>query len=93
MNLAMTLKDLYERLCTYDKRNPHGTWQYLDKDDPRPEPGDRTNCACDNCFYGRDEMARGVLQLIEDLDKALDSDKLCRFGLVRDVIRKFKGES
>lgn len=41
-----------DNLCTYDPRSSN--FIQLDGEDPWPP---RTNCACDNCFYGRDALA------------------------------------
>jgi hypothetical protein len=49
--------DVLENLCSYDKRNPNNV---IDEDEPE-EP--RTNCYCDNCFYGRDKLAEEILRL------------------------------
>lgn len=60
----MTRDEVVQELCYRDKRNPmwediHG-WQ-----DPEdiPERGD--DCYCDNCFYGRDKLARALLRAME----------------------------
>ncbi len=52
--------DPYEKLCYYDKRNPF----YNADDDIAPRDG----CACDNCFYGRDQMALEMIRLREELE-------------------------
>ena len=56
----------YEKLCYYDRRNPDH-YPFLDDDEPREprQPG----CACDNCFYGRDELALEVIQLRKELER------------------------
>jgi hypothetical protein len=66
----MTIEDIYESLCAYDPRNPD-----YDKDCER-EP--RTNCSCDNCFYGRDELALEILKL----RKELEDSKSCKADLL-----------
>lgn len=49
----MTEKEIRENLCLYDARNPHHD----------PEDGGRhKDCCCDNCFYGRDELAVALLK-------------------------------
>jgi len=40
-------------LCWYDPRNPN----YYAADDPELQSKPRDNCACDSCFYGRDQLA------------------------------------
>ena len=43
-----------ENLCRYDPRNP----------DYDSENGERKeNCYCDNCFYGRHQLANKILEL------------------------------
>ena len=55
------------KLCTKDPRNPmyHDLYEY---DDEKPEP--RKDCACDNCFYGRDELALEIIGLKSRLEAA-----------------------
>ena len=53
----MTLEEVYENLCSYDKRSPC----YSDDLDRKP----RLNCFCDNCFYGRDKLALELLKFLE----------------------------
>lgn len=51
---------ILSRLCSYDPRNPDNI---IDPDDP-DEPDYRPEkCSCDNCFYGRTELAEEVLKL------------------------------
>lgn len=47
-----------EQLCIHDPRNEDGC-ACADADEPCP--GRTDNCSCDNCFYGRDELAREIL--------------------------------
>ena len=56
----MTIEEVYEELCSYDTRNPFYGYITSEDDDPRPP---RTNCFCDNCFYGRDKLALEILRL------------------------------
>lgn len=50
-----------EYLCVHDKRSP-----YFDEYDEEPrEP--RVNCACDNCFYGRDKLALHIAELKREM--------------------------
>lgn len=56
----MNKQEIFENLCTKDPRYP----MYQDiygHDDEVPEP--RKDCACDNCFYGRDRLAIEILKL------------------------------
>lgn len=54
----MERKDIYENLCSYDKRSP----DYDPEDDPKPKS--KTGCYCDNCFYGRTSLALEILRLL-----------------------------
>ena len=54
----MLLEKIYENLCTYDVRSPY----YFDWDD-KDYNSPRVNCSCDNCFYGRDELAQEIIRL------------------------------
>ena len=44
-------------LCYYDSRNPYGR---RSEEEIKPE-----DCHCDNCFYGRTELAEEILRLRE----------------------------
>ena len=55
------IKEIKEKLCTYDKRNPDYEYLFSDNDNEVPEP--RKDCYCDNCFYGRDKLALEILRL------------------------------
>lgn len=48
----MDLEQIKEKLCYNDERNPY----YLNG-----EPSN--NCFCDNCFYGRTQLAEEILRL------------------------------
>lgn len=61
----LTKQELLENLCYYDKRNPDSN---VDDDDIEMHKRDikksnRGSCSCDNCFYGRVEMANELLKL------------------------------
>ena len=59
----MTIDEVCENLCTKDPRSPYSfVW-----DDEVIIP--REDCACDNCFYGRDRLALTILELIGENDK------------------------
>lgn len=63
--------DPREKLCYHDPRNP-----FFTPDDQPREP--RNGCACDNCFYGRDQMALEIIRLSESLEaerKAASKDR------------------
>lgn len=60
----MTESQVFERLCLKDSRHP--LFEEMGWKPPRDQP--RTeNCSCDNCFYGRDEMALEILRLREEM--------------------------
>jgi hypothetical protein len=52
--------DPYGKLCIKDPRNPIFKDIYDDKDEATTP---RDGCMCDNCFYGRDEMALEIIAL------------------------------
>ena len=54
----MELKEVYENLCYYDKRNPDNQIDDIDAILGHPEP-----CYCDNCFHGVDKLAREIIKL------------------------------
>ena len=56
----MTIDEVYENLCSYDKRNPQSEYLLKDIDDERPP---RQGCYCDNCFSGRDVLAMEIIRL------------------------------
>lgn len=57
----MTIQEVKSKLCIYDSDNP----DYIE--------GQRSDyCYCDNCFHGRDELARAYLDL-DDSYKDLES--------------------
>lgn len=65
----MKLEEVKMKLCYYDDRNPNNV---LDDVDDRKYKKD---CACDNCFYGRTELAEQIIKLVahsQDLRFLLD---------------------
>jgi len=50
-------------LCLYDRRNPDNCL------DPEYgiEPYYKNVCYCDNCFYGRDRLAKEIIKLTKDI--------------------------
>lgn len=71
----MTIKQIYSNLCHYDLRNPNGI-NYA-QDNPEEYGFDKEeflklgnfakkDCACDNCFYRRTELAEYIIELLED---------------------------
>ncbi len=57
--MSMSLDEVYENLCTKDSRSPY--FYIYDEDEVIVA---RDNCACDNCFYGRDKLALTILELM-----------------------------
>ena len=57
---AMTVNKVLQSLCVFDPRNPNNS---LDNYDEGEKPAARQDCACDNCFYGRDLLALEILRL------------------------------
>lgn len=65
----MNYQKILESLCTYDLRNPEGIISfYLDQEDLDDEIKypDRVDCACDNCFYGRTQLAIELLKYVKN---------------------------
>jgi hypothetical protein len=58
-NKPMTTEEIKGNLCYYDAENPNNNLDCYDDEEERPKP--RENCHCDNCFYGRDKLARYIL--------------------------------
>ena len=54
----MKIEEVLSRLCYYDIRNPDGIT--LDEEIPK----ETNDCFCDNCFYGRDKLAKYILELL-----------------------------
>jgi hypothetical protein len=64
--MDMELEEVYIYLCSYDPRNPDGILDILlelDEDFVAPE-----DCSCDNCFYGRTDLAKEIIRLREMID-------------------------
>ncbi len=56
-----------ERLCAYDSRNPNNVLsEWVNS------PYQEARCFCDNCFYGRTELAKALLEALSDLKDARD---------------------
>lgn len=67
----MTIKEILQSLCYYDKRNPDCTANDEDIEDHKTQLlkdskrlGYNKNCSCDNCFYGRTILANELLKII-----------------------------
>jgi hypothetical protein len=52
----MDIEEIKSNLCYYDDRNPN-----RDKLTEKKEG----KCFCDNCFYGRDELANAMLKILQ----------------------------
>lgn len=64
----MTQEEVYECLCVYDPRNSHyqehkECCETLDLELREP----RTDCACDNCYHGKDRLALEILARSKDM--------------------------
>lgn len=56
----MDSREVAKNLCYYDKRNPEGNFV----NDPEYYEGKPVgDCSCDNCFYGRTELAEEIIRL------------------------------
>jgi len=64
----MKLEEIKQRLCYYDRRNPDNDLDFLEMDEDEINKA-KSNCACDNCFYGRDRLANYILTLLETNEK------------------------
>ena len=63
----MKKEEILSSLCEYDKRNPDCTFD----DEEIQERKERllkkkTSCFCDNCFYGRTELAEYILKILNE---------------------------
>ena len=58
----MNKEEILKSLCAFDPRNP---FNCIDEDDSPRDPERKDDCYCDNCFYGRDKLAREILRLVE----------------------------
>ena len=56
----MKIKEVYGNLCYYDNRNPDNNNEFMDKEDIPL----KKDCYCDNCFYGRTELAEYILEIL-----------------------------
>jgi hypothetical protein len=51
----MTQEEILTNLCCYDSRNPN---RLFNEEDFKPKC-----CYCDNCFYGRTQLAEYILTI------------------------------
>jgi len=66
----MDRSEILSNLCSRDSRNPLFDDIY-GWDDIKPVP--REDCACDNCFYGRDKLATALLSIQDAVTRDLIS--------------------
>ncbi len=59
----MDLEFIQSRLCYYDKRNPDCTADDDEIEYYKSKISQGKDCSCDNCFYGRTELAEEILRL------------------------------
>ena len=62
----MNLTYIKTNLCSYDPQNPNNCIDDWCRENGR-QPAEN-GCGCDNCFYGRDKLARQCLALLASLD-------------------------
>lgn len=69
----MSITEIYESLCHYDKRNPDCTADDEDIEDHKAQLlkvskklGYNKTCSCDNCFYGRTKLAEELLKYLPE---------------------------
>lgn len=61
----MTKKEISNYLCIYHPKHPEYKFTTeLYEENEKPKPGG--DCCCDNCYYGRYELA---LELFKQIDK------------------------
>ena len=59
-------QEVYTKLCYWDIRNPDGVKRDMPEKEIKEEgytTESKYNCSCDNCFYGRTELALYILNL------------------------------
>ena len=68
----MKKADILKNLCSYDERNPGNVLDLMfDVGVPKGK------CVCDNCFYGRTELALKIVELIDQSYEVEDRMPLC----------------
>lgn len=72
----MTIEEIKSNLCYYDLRNPDGIKDSLSEEFGYDEEeikshGEfaRKDCTCDNCYYGRTELAEELLLQISKIEE------------------------
>lgn len=64
----MTVEEIKYSLCYYDTRNPFGIADYISDETIKEKgykEGAKPDCFCDNCRYGKSELAEELLLLHE----------------------------
>ena len=59
----MDIEIIKSNLCWYDPRN---TESIMDESDKEEMNKDSKECTCDNCFYGRHELANELLEFLNN---------------------------
>ena len=55
--------NVLESLCYHDPRHPDYADLHMEDDDDSIREPRNVWCFCDNCFYGRDELALEIIRL------------------------------
>ena len=66
----MNASQIASKLCHYDTRNPDGVKSYMSEEEIKEEGySDKSKdfCSCDNCFYGRTELAEYIIKLKDNI--------------------------
>ena len=66
----MTIEEVKSRLCSFDTRNPDGMSLYMkcnpeiydEEEISKLGEFSKEDCYCDNCFYGRHDLANYILE-------------------------------
>lgn len=86
MIVPIDTERIRQGLCWHDQRYPN-------YEDPLHEEGaiqpPRENCACDNCFYGRDRLARALLKALSGLQEAYHVADVLSLPVFADRMQKF----
>lgn len=59
---------ILENLCYYDERNPNND-NDLNEFTKEELENKRKHCSCDNCYYGRTQLAEEILRLQSIIEK------------------------
>lgn len=72
----MTIDEVLQSLCYYDKRNPNCTANDEEIEDHKAKLlGYNTTCSCYNCFYGRTKLAEWILKNNESINHKLNKNQ------------------